>query len=469
MITKKYKRFLWLTLAVLLILPAYPLIKGKCVAYLNNSIFGCYEFDECLYMNPLSSFLMVKDSMPYVYGLGEDSLIIANTETGDIRRLLARYENTAVAEDEFSSKSSFVSFLLPDVSRYKERLLRAVFTDEGGQQYGLYQMDGEIWLAELNRGEAGIWSIYRLQRTDRFTFSDLEYTLDAQKNAADDKTQMSLRDVYELARRGKNLTLRDFDTFSGKDVGSGFTIMRYNIEGGCVLIVHSGIPDSPINYARLSKQGYDPFDESLTVDIRDGEQAVAAYLDPLHSLAKLKIKDTHSGTRGRELIYEFDDYRYSLNTKRSDQIFITFDNGERLPLKQALEERRTVMEDLVANGLFNVYMEPIENPMGGFFPILHHLHKFSFDDEVFYPSASFMYLVNMDFVYFDIAELADILELQGRDELAERLRSIMNTGNLSVIAGKAYITDSGLAEAGITVEIGWMYSSHTPVRFTSDS
>jgi hypothetical protein len=444
---------------------AYSMPQAKSS---SSNILGCYEFDECLYMNPLSSFLPVKGFMPYVYGLGEDTMIIANTKTGDVQRLTAQYENSTVAGDEFSSKSSFPSFSTPDVSQYKERRLRAVLTGEGGQQYNLYQMDGEIWLVMLSGRENEIWSIYRLQPTDQFTFSELEKALEIHYNETNDKKQMNLRDVYEFAKKGKNLTQSDFEAFSSKAAGSGFTILRYDIEGGCVLIVHADTPDSAINYAHLSKQGYDPFDETLTVDIRDGAQAVAAYLDPLHSLAKLKLEDPHSGIGERELIYEFDGYRYFLNTRRADQVYINFENGDRLPLKQALEERRTVVEDLVANGLFNVYMEPVENPTGGYFTILHHPHKFSFNNEAFYPSASFMYVDTDDLsAYFDIAELAVILELQGRDEVAERLRTIKNSSNLSIIADKTYIKNSGFAEAGIAVDIGWAYSSHTPVRFTS--
>ncbi len=432
----------------------------------DSSIIGAYEFDDCLYMNPLCSFMPIKGHMPYVYYLGEDGLTVLNIETGDIQRAWAQYEKTLLDENDFSSLGRFSGFPLPDVTRYKDRWMRGVIKTDGGQKYNLYQMDGEIWLVQ--RTDEWIWSIYRLKRTKKYDLSDIEHALAVQNNSNNDKTRMRLRDVYELARKGKNLTLDDLDEFSGKAAGSRFSIMRYDIEGGCVLIVHSDTPGSQINYARLSKQGYDPFDESLTVDIQDGEQAVAAYLDPLNSLAKLKIEDPHHGAAGRELIYEFDGYRYFLNTTRADQIYITFDNGERLPLKQALEERRTIVEDLVANGLYNIFMEPVENPMGGYFTRLHHMHKFSFDDEAFYPSSSFMYIVGTDLsVYYNIAELADILELQGRDELAGKLRSVEITDNLPVMAGKAYIDDAGLADAGITVEIGWHLSSHTPINFTT--
>lgn len=443
-----------------------PKLDPDLEAKSDDNIFGCYEFEECIYMNPLSSFIAMKGCMPYVYGLSEEALIIANTETGEMQRFSAQYENTAVDGDEFTSKSDLKPFTPPDISRYKERWLRARFKGEGGQQYCLYQMDGEIWLASPRPGDIGLWSVYRLQRTEKSTLSDLEHAIGDQNITGHDKRQMRLADVYKLAQRGKDLALSDFDGFRGRAAGSGFNIMRYDIEGGCVLTVRSDTPDLAVNYVRLTKQGYDPFDEALSVDIRDGAQAVAAYLDPLHSLAELKIEGKHSSAGDRELIYEFDGYRYFLNTLHADEIYVTFDNGDRLPLKQALEERRTIVEELAANGLGNIFMEPVDNPMGGFFSILHHLHKFSFDGKAFYPSASFMYIAEPNLsVYFDISELSYILELQGKDELAGRLRSIGNAGNLPVIAGKAYVNDSGLAKAGITVKIGWLYSSHTPVSF----
>lgn len=463
------KRITAVSLALCVVIAVSGICFSAAALNAEDNLFGCYEFDECLYMNPLSSFIAFKGFMPYVYGISEDSLVIVNTETGHIEQLTAQYEKTPVTEDEFSSKADFIleSFPFPDLSHYKERWLRAVFTGGTGQQYRLYQTDGEILLADL-RGDR-LWSIYKLKKTGKTGPADLERALEVRDNAPEGLRQMTLRDVYDLARKGESLTLRDLEPFDGKAVGSGFMIMRYDIKGGCVLIVHCDTPASAPNYARLSKRGYDPFDEALTVDIRTGTQAIAAYMNSLYSLMSLKIEDSHGGTNSRELIYEYWGYRYYLNTTRGDRVFITLDNGERLPLKQALEDCRLIIEDAVANGLYNVFMEPVDNPLGGEFPILHHLHRFTFDNEVFYPSASFMFVVYKDdfITYFDIAELADILELQGRDGLSNRLRQIAGTDNLPVIAGKAYITDAGLAKAGIAVDIGWALSSHTPVHFTS--
>ena len=115
-------------------------------------------------MNPLSSTLAVKGSVPIIYDLREDSLVVTNTESGESETLFAQYQNVPVPEDEFSSKTAFVSesFPLPSLSGYKDRWLCAVFTDQYGAQYGLYRMDSEIWLCELR--EIGVWSIFRLQR-----------------------------------------------------------------------------------------------------------------------------------------------------------------------------------------------------------------------------------------------------------------------------------------------------------------
>ncbi|NLA87390.1 MAG: hypothetical protein GX847_08980 [Clostridiales bacterium] len=474
MTNRKYGRFFVISLAVCVI--AAGIVLGLVLSRKEgdvtgeaDDILGCYAFDQCLYMNPLSSFFPYK-AMPYVYGVGRDALIIADTSTSDVQSLSAQYEKTSVPADAFSSESDLIVFRPPDLSQYKERLLRAVFSG-GGPRYGLYQMDGDIWLVDGHGGR--LWSIYRLQRTDKVTLDDLERALAVQDNAKS-LPQLTLKDVYALARRGDNLTLRDFRKFDVRAVGSGFTSLRYNIKGGCVLIVHSDTPDSKPNAFRLSKLGYDPYDENLTVDIREGAAAVAAYLDPLHSLTSLKIEDPHDGSLPPELIYEFDGYRYYLNTTRANSIFITFENGERLPLKQALEERRTIIEDLVANGLYNVSMMPVDSPLGGEFSVLHHRHTFAFDSEAFYPSASFMFIAltpptfeGIAKTYFNAAELADILSLQGRDALAGKLKQILETDNLPVIAGKAYISDAGLAAAGITVDVGWALSSHTPVNFSA--
>jgi hypothetical protein len=433
------------------------------VSRAEDDISGCYTFKECLYMTPLSSFLPF--FMPYVYGIGNDTLIVANTESGDLEQFPAQYEKTPVADDEFTSVSDFdlEDFRAPRLSQYKERWLRA---DCGGR-FRLYQLDGEMWLVQYSNGR--LWSIYSLRRTDGTALADLERALTL-RDAKQGLPPMTLKDVRALSGLGDALTSRDFERFGCKAVDTDFTTMRYDIAGGCVLLVKGGSQDTRLDSARLSKRGYDPDDTALTVDIRLGPQAVAAYLDPLHSLMKLDIEDSRGGTLPRELIYKYDGYAYYLNTTRAGRVFITFDNGDRLPLKQALEERRLLIEDAVGSGLSGVVMEPDDNPLGGLFPILYHRHTFAFDGEAFYPKASFMYVASQDGIiaYFDLEELAGILAYQGRDALSATLRQVLDTDSLTRIGGKAYIKDTELIKAGLTVDIGWELSSHTPVTFGSE-
>lgn len=162
-------------IAISLIICAIIAVSGVCFSVktsnLKEEIYGRFEFDSCIYMTLVSSYLPVKGSVPYVYSFDENSLIITDTKTGKIVEILsAHYEKTPVAEDEFSKLSmfgslSFQQFGMPDLKNYKERWLRAVFTSEKQQRYGLYQMDDEVWLAELKNNN--LWSIYRLEKVGR--------------------------------------------------------------------------------------------------------------------------------------------------------------------------------------------------------------------------------------------------------------------------------------------------------------
>ena len=138
-----------------------------------------------------------------------------------------------------------------------------------------------------------------------------------------------------------------------------------------------------------------------------------------------------------------------------------------MPITQALQERRITVENLVAAGLFNVTMIPIDNPLGGEFVALHHLYTFSLNSEAFYPSKSFMYVVfNGGFaVYFNIDELIQILDWYGYETEAEELSQAVDPEDIMTIAAGNYVRDEVLLEAGIASVVGWALSSHTPVSF----
>jgi hypothetical protein len=236
MLGKARKKENWpgkLITAVLLIICAIIAVSGVTFSIASagktDSILGCYEFDECIYMSPLSSFMAIKQSMPYVYYINKDFLIEYNTKTGYLVKYAARFRNTPVAADEFKKMTGFgedpFPFKLPDMSFYKDCRLRGAFIHEELEGYRLYQMDNEIWLVSLRGGR--LWSIYRLVKTDKYDPADIERIAEAHENKPEGLKQMTLKDVYDLSRRGEKLTTHDFEGFDGNEIGAGFYIMRY--------------------------------------------------------------------------------------------------------------------------------------------------------------------------------------------------------------------------------------------------
>jgi hypothetical protein len=284
------------------------------------------------------------------------------------------------------------------------------------------------------------------------------------------ENQMTLKDVYTLARMGESLTLDDFDQFPYQLTGQDFTVRRYEVIGADTVFVAVS-DDGSLATAELWSRR--TLDMSNTVDLRDGFAAIAEYLNPLKLLIDISVDDSYGyyGEAEMDMFFE-DDYfrsesRYYLNTSRSDSIFVVFDYGERLPIKQALAERRVTVENLVAAGLSDVRMIPIDNPLGGEFVILHHLYTFSLNGEAFYPSKSFMYVVSDSgfAVYYDIDELGLIMNWYGFESEAEGLSQAVDPEDIITIAAGNYVSDWVLADAGVISGVGWAFSSHTPVEF----
>ncbi|MCL1810404.1 MAG: hypothetical protein FWG42_11675 [Clostridiales bacterium] len=441
--------------------------------YADGDVLGCYVFDENIYTNPLSSYVAFGGT-PYVYGFDESAFIRADFESGDVLTCSVEYCNTPVGVDEFSKVADgLFSDWLPNLALFKERFLVAVTNSESGQKSGLYRMDGKLWLVEFSG--AGIWSIYRLKKTTETTIADLKRAATHfQENPqliwpdGSYENQMKLSDVFALARKGKALGLDDFDTFPYQLSGPGFTVRRYDVVGANKVLVRTngnGLESALLHSGRT-------LDPAKAIDLREGFEAVARYLNPLNSFDGIAIEGMKNLNRaeGKKTLiydYDYDECRYYLNAEHAKDLYVTFDGGERLQLKQALEARRTTVEDVAANGLYNISMVPVENPLGGEFTVLHHKHTFELNGEAFYPSKSFMYVAgngNKD-VYYDIDELAEILEQYGHGDEAATLRKRASAAGLTAIARGDYIRDTALAEIGAETEVGWEFSSHTPVLF----
>ncbi|MDR1643592.1 MAG: hypothetical protein LBT59_28175, partial [Clostridiales bacterium] len=420
-------------------------------------IFKVYRFSECLYMSPFSSLFMPPGkALPIVYSLREDSFLEFNTATGDIRSLQASFEKTPIRNSDFPSD---ILKSAPDISSYKKKYLVATLSD--GQR--LYQMDGEIWLVKVN--EPYLWSIYLLEPTDSVSFEDLERSQAIQEEAfsTPDIREMTCKDLYALARKGKNLTLKDFEMFEYKLTGADLSVRLYHVEGGNTLTISGGE-----ELGKIDLLSYRTQDGSKSIDLRDGFDEVASYLSPMNSLYDFTIEDEGAQAQGREELiyeYEYDECRYYLLNFDSSKLFAVFSSGERMPLKQAFEERRFVVEDVLARG-YSMRIIPSSNPLGGEFTAHRNWVVFTLNKEKFYPSKSFMYLIDEGLVtYFDVSELADILSWYGYDEASKKLQDFAKSGATQSIARKSYIAEKDLASLDISVVIGWMISSHTPIEF----
>lgn len=136
-----------------------------------------YAFDACLYMTPLSSYLVPEEGTGELYIRSGDTFIVADAETMETKAEFTDlswefirfdeewYESTLFAE---YSENGWSLFKGPDISRYSVK----TYTVLDGSHL-LLRMDDELWYVKLGQhggehaGEPYCWSIYSLKRAER--------------------------------------------------------------------------------------------------------------------------------------------------------------------------------------------------------------------------------------------------------------------------------------------------------------
>jgi hypothetical protein len=211
-----------------------------------DDIYGCYVFDANLYTHPLSSY-MAFGGTPFVYGFDRGEAIFADIGSGDAQRYAVDYYNKPVGADEFTSKHDgplSTIFTPPGLTGYIDRYLLAVISDTGGVKFGLYRMDNEMWLVEFR--SLGVWTIYRIRSTEETTLDDLRRVFEFNEShrlsalVLPDGTyanQITLKDVFTLARKGDKLNLSDFEPFHYQLAGRDFSVRRYDVIGADTIFV----------------------------------------------------------------------------------------------------------------------------------------------------------------------------------------------------------------------------------------
>ncbi|MBE5785503.1 MAG: M56 family metallopeptidase [Clostridiales bacterium] len=135
-----------------------------------------YAFKECLYMTPLSSYLVPEEGTGELYIRAGDAFLIADAATMETK---AEFEDISwefIRFDEEWYRSTFFAeygesggsmFAGPDISRYENRSYTVL-----DDSHLLLRMDEETWFVKLGRhggthaGEPYCWSIYRLERAE---------------------------------------------------------------------------------------------------------------------------------------------------------------------------------------------------------------------------------------------------------------------------------------------------------------
>ena len=438
-------------------------------------ISGCYKFLKLIYINPLSS-MIPNESSTLVYGFSEDKLIIGDTETGIIALYGLEYYKTQIkGKEAFDQlKLSEISIAtVPDLNSYKACYLYAVASDALGiEQFGLYLMDNEIWLVEIR--SSYVWSIIRLDKTTTTSFSDLQSALShyqinpfARKDDGSWENQMTIHDVYTLARIGKELNVADFAGFPYHLCGSDFKVRCYPVDSGALLYLY-GADKSP-DYALLKSPK--AVSNNQTVDLKEGLAAVAFYLNPLASFLDITIKDPQGGDIEPEFLFTdtYDQTKYFLDSKRADQVIVVLSDGEEMPIKQALKERWITIEDAVAHGLNGVIIEPYYNKIGGRFLMINQEFEFWLNNEIFYPSKTFICTVKQQgkiFNYIDSQELLQVMSNYGYKDKVEQISYQWRTLLATQILNRQFVDKAELAKRGIKLEITWSENKKTLVQFS---
>ncbi len=124
-------------------------------------VTGIYRFEDNVYTNMLSSFMPVKDSMPF-YVITDKMLEIVWDENGSAESFEGTADPMEVSKGEFDALFMEDPSGAPDISPYQQCMQYAVYKDEAGQsEYRVYLMDDEVWLANIR---TRMWSIYRLAK-----------------------------------------------------------------------------------------------------------------------------------------------------------------------------------------------------------------------------------------------------------------------------------------------------------------
>lgn len=143
-LAKGYRKYLFIlfslvaVLVILLVAIFSPQFRQD-----TTRLDGNYIFKKKIHIPAYSSRLITDDYVEY-YTFTEDTLIITDAD-GNREEYAISYQKTPVSAEAFAE--DFYPLPGPDISGYQNCYL--LTDDEGSQQYRVYAMDDELWLANF--------------------------------------------------------------------------------------------------------------------------------------------------------------------------------------------------------------------------------------------------------------------------------------------------------------------------------
>ena len=130
-------------------------ILSGCTSSSDN-INGLYQYEETIYINPLSSYLVTKDNADE-YVITDDSITIVHKDNTR-ERIVTIFEKRVVDQEMFNTLFQ-AKTSMPDISGFNERYQYSI-----NEQYRIYVMDDEIWIAQCPNDM--MWAIFKLVKIE---------------------------------------------------------------------------------------------------------------------------------------------------------------------------------------------------------------------------------------------------------------------------------------------------------------
>lgn len=149
-----------------------------------EELYGIYSFEKRLYSHGFIQYIPNESYKEY-YAFTEDSFVIAN-ESGDRHEIPVSYEKTELDEQIYKDLIGDYGYI-PGISKYKKRYQYKLTSESGEDDYRLFFLDDEIWLAKGFNGNNGILYINKIKKLRDGLLT--EFKLEAEKQQAEDNRE----------------------------------------------------------------------------------------------------------------------------------------------------------------------------------------------------------------------------------------------------------------------------------------